>query len=87
MQKLSRCWEVEPISHIANKVEISALKTKRFKLEEIGFMFISRMLSNITQYISEAVMRIFAPSDDAYPISGVQPFSGEIYRGRTADGW
>ncbi|MEL6166797.1 MAG: hypothetical protein AAFR37_24725 [Cyanobacteria bacterium J06628_3] len=50
-------------------------------------MYISRMLSNITQYISEAVMRIFAPSDDAYPVSGVQPFSGEIYRGRTADSW
>ena len=50
-------------------------------------MFISRMLSNITQYISEAVMRIFAPNDDAYPMSGVQPFTGEIYRGRIADSW
>jgi len=50
-------------------------------------MFISKMLSNITQYISEAVMRIFAPSDDAYPLSGVQPFSGEIYKRTTADNW
>ncbi len=50
-------------------------------------MYISRMLSNIAQYISGAVMRIFGPSDDAYPMSGVQPFSGEIYRGRTVDSW
>ena len=50
-------------------------------------MFISKMLSNITQYISEAVMRILAPSDDAYPLSGVQPFSGEIYKGSIADNW
>ncbi len=50
-------------------------------------MFVSRMLSNITQYISEAVMQIFAPVDDAYPNSGVQPFTGEIYKSRTADTW
>ena len=41
----------------------------------------------MTQYISEAVMRIFAPNDDAYPLIGVQPFTGDIYHGRTADNW
>ncbi|MCJ8280377.1 MAG: hypothetical protein MJK14_10860 [Rivularia sp. ALOHA_DT_140] len=50
-------------------------------------MYISRMLSNMTQYISEAVMRIFGPSDDAYPLIGTQPFTGEIYKKRTADNW
>lgn len=50
-------------------------------------MYISRMLSNMVQYISGAVMRIFGPSDDSYPVSGVQPFSGEIYRRRTVDNW
>lgn len=50
-------------------------------------MFISKMLSNMAQYISEAVMRIFGPNDDAYPNSGVQPFTGEIYRRRTAESW
>ena len=50
-------------------------------------MFISKMLSNIAQYISEAVMRIFGPDDDAYPNSGVQPFTGEVYKRRTADSW
>ncbi|MEB3217477.1 MAG: hypothetical protein VKN72_14755 [Nostocales cyanobacterium 94392] len=50
-------------------------------------MFLSKTLSNIAQYISEAVMRIFGPNDDAYPNSGVQPFSGEIYKSRIADTW
>ncbi len=50
-------------------------------------MFISKMLSNIAQYISGAVMRIFGPNDDAYPNSGVQPFTGEVYKRRTADSW
>ncbi|MGB6296011.1 MAG: hypothetical protein WBF90_07470 [Rivularia sp. (in: cyanobacteria)] len=46
-------------------------------------MFISKMLSNIAQFISEAVVRIFGPSDDAYPNSGVQPFTGEVYKKST----
>lgn len=50
-------------------------------------MFISKILTNIAQYISEAVMRIFSPNDDAYPNSGVQPFTGEVYQRRTADTW
>lgn len=50
-------------------------------------MAISRMLDRITQYISEAVMRIFGPTDDAYPIIGVQPFTGEPYKRGTADSW
>ncbi|MGB7380919.1 MAG: hypothetical protein WA959_30750 [Rivularia sp. (in: cyanobacteria)] len=45
------------------------------------------MLSNIAQYISEAVMRIFGPNDDAYPNSGVQPFTGEIYKKSTVSTW
>ncbi|WYL93470.1 MAG: nicotinate phosphoribosyltransferase [Gloeotrichia echinulata IR180] len=49
-------------------------------------MFISRMIASITQYISEAAMRIFAPTDDAYPVIGVQPFTGDPYKG-TADIW
>ncbi|MBE9049715.1 nicotinate phosphoribosyltransferase [Nostocales cyanobacterium LEGE 11386] len=50
-------------------------------------MAISRMLDSITQYISEAVMRIFGPSDDAYPVIGTQPFTGEPYKRGTADSW
>ena len=42
-------------------------------------MAISRILASITQYISEAVMRIFGPNDDAYPVIGIQPFTGEPY--------
>ncbi len=50
-------------------------------------MFISKMLSSMAQYISEAVMRIFSPSDDVYPNSGVQPFTGEIYKKSTVSTW
>lgn len=49
-------------------------------------MAISKMIATMTQYISEAVMRIFGPNDDAYPMIGVQPFTGEVYR-ETADNW
>jgi hypothetical protein len=48
-------------------------------------MGISRMLASITQYISEAFMRIFGPTDDAYPSIGVQPFTGEPYKKDTDD--
>ncbi|MBD2776818.1 hypothetical protein [Iningainema tapete] len=50
-------------------------------------MAISRMIAKITQYISEAVIRIFGPNDDAYPMIGVQPFTGEPYKQRVADSW
>lgn len=50
-------------------------------------MQISKMLTDLTQYISEAAMRIFAPNHDTYPYIGVQPFTGEPYRKRTADNW
>ncbi|MDH6063808.1 nicotinate phosphoribosyltransferase [Umezakia ovalisporum] len=50
-------------------------------------MAITKVLAEMTKSISEGlqivvtdVMRIFSPSDDEYPMIGVQPFSGEIYR-------
>lgn len=43
-------------------------------------MNISKSLSQIMQYLSEAIARIFAPSDDMYPVVGVQPFEGEPYK-------
>jgi hypothetical protein len=36
------------------------------------------------QYISEAVARIFAPNEEHYPATGVQPFEGEPFKG---SGW
>ncbi|MEI2582881.1 hypothetical protein [Scytonema sp. PRP1] len=50
-------------------------------------MAFSRMLATVTQYISEAFIRIFGPNDDAYPNIGVQPFTGEPYNERAADTW
>ncbi len=50
-------------------------------------MAIYEMFANITQYISEAAMRIFSPTDDAYPIIGIQPFTGYPYNKRRAYTW
>lgn len=49
-------------------------------------MGIPKLISSITQYLSEAVARIFGPTDDAYPLTGVQPFEGEPFKeGHEAD--
>jgi hypothetical protein len=33
-------------------------------------------LQRVIQYIAQAVTRIFSPTDDQYPKTGVQPFTG-----------
>ena len=50
-------------------------------------MGIYKALESMTQYISEAVVRIFGPSDDAYPASGVQPFSGKPFQKNKRTRW
>ena len=44
-------------------------------------------LNDISQFISEAVARIFGPNDDQYPLVGVQPFEGDPYRRRINTDW
>jgi len=36
------------------------------------------MLKELMQYLTEAFVRVFGPSDDEYPAVGVQPFEGEV---------
>lgn len=36
-------------------------------------------LQQMSHYIWEGVARIFSPVDDEYPMSGIQPFTGELY--------
>ncbi|WP_016951094.1 hypothetical protein [Anabaena sp. PCC 7108] len=50
-------------------------------------MAIFRILASITQFISEAVIRIFGPNDDAYPLIGFQPFTGDPYKRGRAESW
>lgn len=50
-------------------------------------MGITKMFDNVTQYISEAVARIFGPSDDKYPATGMQPFEGDPYKERPGSDW
>jgi hypothetical protein len=54
---------------------------------EFKTMAISKIIAAMTQYISEAVMRIFGPNDDEYPVIGVQPFTGEPYKKGAAENW
>lgn len=57
------------------------------KKQGLKMMKISEIMTVIAQYIFEAVVRIFAPTDDAYPLIGIQPFTGEPYNPSTADNW
>ncbi|NJM71763.1 MAG: hypothetical protein HC862_17055 [Scytonema sp. RU_4_4] len=41
----------------------------------IQHLFIA--LQQVFQYIVKPVTRIFSPTDDQYPTTGVQPFTGE----------
>jgi hypothetical protein len=40
-------------------------------------MGMPKFFDDVIQYFSGALSRIFGPSDDAYPNTGVQPFEGE----------
>ncbi|MEB3342974.1 hypothetical protein [Okeania sp.] len=49
-------------------------------------MDIFKSIEEAIVYISEAIGRIFSPSDDMYPMIGVHPFEGDPYHGsRWAD--
>lgn len=39
-------------------------------------MSLFKQFDNVVQYFSGAFVRIFGPSDDSYPETGVQPFEG-----------
>lgn len=42
------------------------------------FQLIWNILAEVVIYLGAAVKRIFAPTDDQYPATGVQPFEGDI---------
>lgn len=42
-------------------------------------MKLTKMLSDVTRYLSDAISRIFSPSRDDYPPTGVQPYTGDPY--------
>ena len=44
-------------------------------------MNIFKSIEEAVVYISEAIRRIFGPSDDMYPMVGVSPFEGDVYQG------
>lgn len=41
-------------------------------------MKIGQAIADSSRFLSEAFARIFSPTDDIYPLIGVQPFSGDL---------
>lgn len=70
--------EYGQIDNHSVKVQMSPIK--RLKKRGYSIMAISKMFADMAQFISEAFMRIFTPANDAYPVIGVQPFTGKIYK-------
>ncbi len=44
-------------------------------------MKMMQLMDSINTFFAEAIARIFSPNDDAYPNSGVQPYSGDSIEG------
>jgi hypothetical protein len=51
-----------------------SIKRKIWKI----ILTIQSLPQRVIRYISGAVARIFSPSDDNYPSTGVQPYEGEL---------
>lgn len=43
-------------------------------------MAIIKWIRETIQYLWKGTVRIFSPTDDDYPKTGVQPFEGESYK-------
>jgi hypothetical protein len=50
-------------------------------------MSINKMMGNMNLYFTEAMARIFGPSDDKYPKTGVQPFEGKPKKKARKSNW
>ena len=48
-------------------------------------MTMPKVIDDLIQFFSEAVSRIFGPTDDQYPNTGVQPFEGDPNRKTHSD--
>ena len=49
-------------------------------------MKVSQILAQVGQYLSEAVLRIFSPSQDTYPLIGTQAFDGDPHK-ESSNSW
>ena len=49
-------------------------------------MTLAQRIRSVFMYLAEGAYRLFSPHDDAYPATGIQPYSGTPYSKR-ADVW
>lgn len=52
---------------------------------ESNLMNVRKTFDDLIHFISGAVARIFGPTDDQYPATGVQPFEGDVRPSRSHD--
>ncbi|MGI0490779.1 hypothetical protein ACN4EG_03120 [Alkalinema pantanalense CENA528] len=50
-------------------------------------MGISKVFTNVIGFVSDALSRIFGLDDDDYPVTGIQPYSGDINEDTHASNW
>lgn len=50
-------------------------------------MKISNIFDEVVHFLSGAVARIFGPTDDEYPATGVQPFDGDPPKPSKSHDW
>lgn len=43
-------------------------------------MKVVKALIDTLGYLTEGALEIFSPNHDSYPLAGLQPYSGDIYR-------
>lgn len=67
-------WLNSSQSMISDKGEMIMSINRRLR-ESI--LTIATIPQRVIRYIASAVTRIFGPTDDNYPATGVQPFEGE----------
>lgn len=48
-----------------------------FKRSQRTIQHLFVVIQQVIQYIAKPITRIFSPTDDQYPATGVQPFTGE----------
>ena len=44
-------------------------------------------IKDLIKFVSGAIARIFGPTDDEYPPTGVQPFEGELPEKKNKQAW
>jgi hypothetical protein len=62
---------------------IVELQIDESSIGESRKMNILEQLERTISYVAEATLELFSPNHDSYPLTGVQPFEGDPYEGKS----